>query len=331
MNQDNYRPCAPRLSQGDIVRAPIGQFVGLRDIADLAGLDSDGPALPYGDLGGIAMSVPRLRTPHTTVLRAWYLPAIVVTPDCDIDKDAEQILLAPIFPLRSYEEGTRHALRAGEYVSAFMLPAEPAMQTSDGTVFPFPESVVELGQTTTVAPSLTAAQRMVSLGETQIDRLHEAWIRFVALKEISSTGTVSAAVNQRIAKVAVVESSKKRHTVVLLLDNGSALVLYQEPRRKGPQVASIKVSKGEFTPREVCALIGSDLVLRFENDDARTWDITCGELSLPVRTLKAAGTTEVLIRCPDQPARTAILNTNKRTCKIHVEVASEMGQLSTST
>lgn len=331
MNLDNYCPCASRLSQGDIVRAPIGQFVGLRDIPDLAGLDSDGPALPYGDLGGIAMSVPRLRTPRTTVLRAWYLPAIVVTPDCDIDKDAEQILLAPIFPLTSYEESARHALRAGEYVSAFMLPAEPAMQASDDTVFPFPESVVELGQTTTVAPSLIAAQRMVSLSETQIDRLQEAWIRFVALKEISSTGTVSAAVNQRIAKVAVVGSSKKRHTVVLLLDSGSALVLYQEPRRKGPQVASIKVSRGEFTPREVRALVGSDLVLRFENGDARAWDIACEELDLSSRTLKAADTTEVLIRCPDQPAQAAILNANKRTCKIHVEVADEMGQLSTST
>ena len=230
MNLDNYRPCGARASQGDIVRAPIGMFSGFRDLDDLSILDQSGPALEYGDRQGIAVSIPRLRAPRATVLRAWYLPAVVVTPDCDIDKSGNQILLAPIYPTNWYDVDTQNGIRAGEYVSAFGLPAEPNMVAFDGSTFPFPYSVVELGQTTTVAPSLISRERIVTLSDSQLDRLHEAWVRFVALKELSSTGTIAAAVGKSITRVSVAESSRRRHTVVLTLDDGSVLVLYHQPR-----------------------------------------------------------------------------------------------------
>ncbi|MBI3980194.1 MAG: hypothetical protein HY331_18620 [Chloroflexi bacterium] len=72
---------------------------------------------------------------------------------------------------------------------------------------------------------------MVALSAAHVERLQAYWVRFIALREISSTGTVAAAVGKRVARVKTVESTKKRHTVVLSFEDDSVLVLYQEAIR----------------------------------------------------------------------------------------------------
>lgn len=92
------------------MRAPVGVFVPESALADPAMLDEEGAPLPFGDPRGIAVSLPRFSIgAASTVLRAWYWPAVVVSLDCDIDKQPGQVLLAPIMPLEAFSpEEPRH-------------------------------------------------------------------------------------------------------------------------------------------------------------------------------------------------------------------------------
>jgi hypothetical protein len=323
VNLENYEPCGARLAQGDIVRAPVGAFVAIGDLQDPSLLGAEGPPLNLGDPQGIAVSLPRLCLgPAEVVLRAWYLPAVVVSPDCAVDKRPTQLLVAPIAPLAAYPRAEQDGIRAGTFVAAFDLPAEPSLRLADGTIFSFPQAVVDLGRTVPVSPTLIEDQRMFSLGASHIDRLQETLVRYVALREISSTGTIAACVGKRVAQASTVESSKRRHTVVLTFEDDSSLVLYQEPRRAGDHLQSVAVRGGAFSPASIRAFIATNLVLRFENDDNRDWDISCPEVGVEARRVAAASTTEILVHCPEEPCDLMIVNTAKRNAALRVQVVA---------
>jgi hypothetical protein len=318
------RPGA-RLAQGDLVRAPSGIFAGAGSLASPSLLDASGPPLEAGDLRGIAVTIPRLRVnQRDVVLRAWYQPCVVVSPDCAIDKNPPQVLLAPILPLSALPDNQRDGVRSGTYLTALGLPADDALEFADGSVAPFPESYVDLQRIAPVAPDLIAAQRMVALSEVQTERLRAAWVRFVALREISSTGTIAAAQGKRVAKIRVVESSRKRHTVLITFEDSSMVVLYQEPRRTGPQLQEIRLREGQFSPQTVAAQVESDVVLRFENDDPQAWRISSSDHTLDKRRLEAGTTTDILIRCPGSPGEIVVTNVDRpdRTLRIEVQPAT---------
>ena len=243
MNPENYRPCGARLSQGDPVRAPVGVFARIDDIPDPSILGEDGPPIKLGDLRGAASIVPRLRVSKApVVLRAWYLLAVVISPDCDIDQGPAQVLIAPLMPLDAYSPGNQDAIKAGSLVAALDLPPDPDLRLADNSRTAFPHSVMSLRQVTPVAPGLIMSQRMVALSEHQIERLHNAWVRFVALRELSSTGTIATMVGKRVVDVSTVESSRRRHTVLLTLDDQSLVVVNQEPQRVAPHLQQIRVT-----------------------------------------------------------------------------------------
>ena len=75
---------------------------------------------------------------------------------------------------------------------------------------------------------------------------------------------------------------------------------------------------GQFSPARIQALAGSDLVLRLENDDPRDWHVACEYFDSPTKFLKAAGTTELLVRCPEKAAESVLINADKRTCRIEL-------------
>jgi len=318
MDPLNYVPPGPRLSQGDIVRAPIGVFARAADLADPAMVD-DAPAAPaYGDPRGIALHVPwrslsgTEETAAQLVLRAWHFPAVVVTPDCGIDKEPAQILVAPVLPLVAAAPVDRDGVRAGTFLMACHLPADPEMIFADGSDFAFPESYVDLTRTTALAPQLVLDQRMVALSEAQCDRFQEAWVRFVAGRELSSTGTVDAAAGKRVRTVDTLESSRRRHTVLFTFEDDSVIVLYQEPRRRGDHLQEVRVRNGAFDPPEVQAVAGSTIVLRFENNDRRDWNLACPALGLESCRIAAASTTPVLVRCPTAAGDLELVNRDKR-------------------
>jgi hypothetical protein len=314
MDESNYVPVAPRLSQGDIVRAPISVFARAADLADPAMLDAAPEPLAYGDPRGVALRVPWRAAPASVealALRAWHFPAVVVTPDCGIDKEPAQVLVAPVLPLAAAPPADRDGVRAGTFLMACHLPADPEMVFADGSTFAFPESYVDFTRTTAVAPGLVLDQRMVALSEAQCDHFQEAWVRFVAGREISSTGTVAAVVGKRVRAVDTLESSRRRHTVLVTFEDDSVVVLYQEPRRRGDHLQEVRVRGGAFEPAEVQALAGSNLVLRFENGDRRDWNVACPALGLASCRIAAAATTPVLVRCPEEPGALDLVNRDR--------------------
>lgn len=326
MNPENYRPCAARLSQGDLVRAPVGAFARIEDIPDPSLLGEDGPPIKLGNLRGAASIVPRLRVSKApVVLQAWYLLAVVISPDCDIDKGPAQVLITPLMPLDAYSPANQDAIKAGSLVAALDIPPDPDLRLADNSRTSFPHSVLSLRQATPVAPGLIMAQRMVALSESQIERLHNAWVRFVALREISSTGTIAAMVGKRVLDVSTVESSRRRHTVLLTLDDQSLVVVYQEPRRAAPHLQQIQVTKGAFSPKVVRALAGSELILQFENEDSREWFVTCPELGVESYRLTAAGTSRLPLRCPETPGEAVVVNSQKRASTLTVRYVAPPG------
>jgi hypothetical protein len=246
--------------------------------------------------------------------------ALVLTPDCGIAKLPAQVLVAPILPLSVLPTEQRDGIRDGTLLGAAHLAADPDLRFADGSRAPFPESYADLGRAMPAAPGLLLDQRMVALSDDRLARLQEAWVRYGTGREISSTGTISAARGKRVADVRVLESSARRHTVVLRFDDGSTLVLYQDPRRKGSHLESVTVRRGAFAPAEVTALAGTDLVLRVENEDAREWTIACPALELANRKLAAADTTHVRLVCPEMPLDAEVVNLDRRREVLRVRV-----------
>lgn len=326
MNPDNYVACGARLAQGDLVRAPAGLFVGASDLADASLLDHAGPPLAPGDPRGLAQTLPRLMIgTERVVVRAWYQPAVVVSPDCAIDKDPPQVLIAPVIPLATLPLSQQDGVRAGTYLTAIDLPADELLELLDGSRAPFPASYVDLQRIVPVSPRLLRDQRMVALSAEQIERLQAAWVRFVALRELSTTGTIAAAVGKRVTRVSVAESSKKRHTVILTFEDDSVAVLYQEPRRKGPHLQSVHLRDGVFSPSVLTALVGSDLVLRLENDDHRAWAVTTSDPVIGIHQLAPGTTTDVVIRCPDGAGEIVLRNRDRQEGSLRIQVIAPTG------
>ena len=103
------------------------------------------------------------------------------------------VIWEPILPLSALPENERSGVRARTYLTAYALPEDPRLDLADGTQAAWPDSYVDLHRTTAVSPHILRDARMMALSPDQIDRLHEAWVRFVALADISSTGTIAAA------------------------------------------------------------------------------------------------------------------------------------------
>lgn len=312
MDPSKYVPAGTRLAQGDIVRAPIGVFARAADLSDSA-LLTPGRTHLLADPAGIALPLPETQLAGAAlVLRAWYLPAVVVSPSCALEKAPPQVLVSPILPLLALPPRQQDGVRARTYLTAYALPADPALDLGDGSQAAWPESYVDLHRTTAVSPAILREARMVALAPDELDRLHEAWVRLVALAEISSTGTIAAAQGRRLLSARTVQTSSRRHTVLLTFDDGSLLVLYQDPRRQGTNVQSVHLGPGgAFDRAEVTALVDEHLILRFENDTQHDWGVTCPEMGIAPRMLPAGSTTDVLVQCPHEPGVAALRHTRR--------------------
>ncbi|MGH2457456.1 MAG: hypothetical protein ACRDIY_01150 [Chloroflexota bacterium] len=145
-------------------------------------------------------------------------------------------------------------------------------------------------------------------------------MRFVALRELSTSGTLVAAVGRRVERVRVAASSDRRHTAIVTFEGGFEVVVFQEPRRKGPHTQSVHVGAGAFEPEEVQTLVATDLFVRFENDDPTDWLLQSNRPDLVKNeVLAAAQTTDVFVRCPDDPTEVILQNKqNRRTLRLRV-------------
>jgi len=308
----NYQPLNARLSQGDVVLAPIAVLGTAQDFADPSDLQTAPHPLALGDDLGVTVILPRAGEPARgpVVLRAWYTPAIVVSADCVIGK-GQEVLVAPIYPSEDAAEGDRAGIRAGSFVAAMSLPGDPAITFPDGQVGPWPESYVDFNQTTAVTGILAAEDRLFMLARPQLERLHFALARFLIVRELSTRGTLAAAEGKVVEKVAVVSTTGRRHTVMLMFTDGSYLIAYQEPRQDAYVLESVTIKDGRFDRESVQALTGQRLVLRFENEDRRDWRVMAKAVGLAPQEVSAADTTHVEIICPDRPLEVDITNADR--------------------
>ena len=76
-----------------------------------------------GGLAGLRRAGRRADSP--VVVRAWYLPAMVVSADCAIAK-GDEVLVAPIYPLEDAVPEDRAGIRASSFVAAMALPSDAA-------------------------------------------------------------------------------------------------------------------------------------------------------------------------------------------------------------
>ena len=216
MDSASYQYLNARLSQGDIILAPV---VVLGTVADLGDAERprEGPRpLALGDDRGATVVLPRAgrRADSPVVVRAWYLPAMVVSADCAIAK-GDDVLVAPIYPLEDAVPEDRAGIRASSFVAAMALPSDAAISFPDGQVGPWPESYVDFNQITSITETLAAEDRLFTLARAQLERLHFALARFLIVRELSTRGTLAVAEGKLVQKVAVVSSSGSRMTTAV--------------------------------------------------------------------------------------------------------------------
>jgi hypothetical protein len=322
VDPDLWSPCGERFAQGDIILAPVGLFTAADFIEQPGLVDEAGEVLTLKDVQGLARTVPRLAIKGVpVVLRAWFMPAIVLSPDCSFDKDdAESMVIAGIWPIDAYAEGDRDGVRAGTSLNGFHLPQDKAVRFRDGSSKDWPEAVVDLASETSVNPSLVFDQRMIALSDSRLDLLQEALLRHYAGREISTTGTLEAVKGRTLIEVETLETSKRRHTVLLTFDEGTPVVLYQEPRKKAEALQSLRIKEGLFHRAAVAAKSGTNALLRIENEDARDWHLSCEELNLKAHLIARAATTTVLLR-DLPPGIFKFVNADKRQQTFDLEVA----------
>jgi hypothetical protein len=96
--------------------------------------------------------------------------ALLLTPDCEIDKENRRWLVCPIKPIADLAGKYQDHIRKNRVVSAFCLPAYPGF---------FPEGYADFNHITTLDPSLVKqAERVTSLNNTGRIGLYKQYIRW---------------------------------------------------------------------------------------------------------------------------------------------------------
>jgi hypothetical protein len=167
---------APRVSQGDVYGSCASLFVDSRPLTAVrrtsaptptARLFTEGSAAPPGGF--------RWDEAEYVVGRATLALGIMVTHDCELDKDDHFRTMALIRPWHALPPEAAESIRAGERLRFFHLPEAPPH---------LPESYVDFRRLTTVRGRvLNDGDRLLSMTEHGRAALREAFINFVTRAE----------------------------------------------------------------------------------------------------------------------------------------------------
>lgn len=192
-------------------------------------------------------------------------PAMVLSHDCEIDKDfneeverlvaeqevAEQEAMRQVSrdraldryitvaPLLSYGEiaGHKHAgIRSGQRIGYLPLPAIPRFGPAD--------FAIHLSRTATVERHLLrAGLKIASLAADSVKRLQYKIAEVFASRRLALLSQIESAVGHEIIEVRALKESRKKVTVALMLDDGTDLHVETKPAPPG-------VARGRLRPRE---------------------------------------------------------------------------------
>lgn len=234
------------LQQGDLVLAPLGRLAspGAPTPSRWAALEQERHVFPFE-------AEPELGPLESL---AGYAPAMVVTHDCQMDKEfleryrelraggapkrsaiakAEEdpdldrfIVVAPVIPATAFRAATK-AITEQRVIGLFGIPALPAAD--------LPASAVDLGYRATIDRHSIVA-RLAVLTEEARTALRYALARCDALRTPSIGFEIESAIGKRIRAVRAVASNPL--LVELDLADGSTLTLVQRPEpvdQEGPR------------------------------------------------------------------------------------------------
>lgn len=246
----------PLLSQGDIYLAPIA----------VAWSALSYPALPFTPSApmepGQTVYTPAWRqdgasaAPAVTLAASW-TPVLVISQDCEIDKEFNEtvdalvregvpeeeaearasampgldpyILVSPLLPYDEAELAPERweAVQAGRKIGYVPLPAMPAYE--DSAFF------VHLSRICTVERRLLSpAYKAASLAEFARGILRYKLAEALSSRNLSLVSRLEAAIGQRITDVRTLKVKRQDATVSLVLDDGSELQVGARADREVP-------------------------------------------------------------------------------------------------
>jgi hypothetical protein len=162
--EELYEPVPQQVSQGDILRVVPHSFLSpplskLRPIADNKYEIEPEPFSAFNEKQGE-------RVLATCKCRI----AILVTPDCEIDKPNRRWLVCPIKPISELSGSYQNVIRRNRVVAALFLPSYRDL---------FPDSYADFNQITTLEPAfIQQAEGIVSLSDLGRIALYKQYIRW---------------------------------------------------------------------------------------------------------------------------------------------------------
>jgi hypothetical protein len=161
---DLYEAIQPKVSQGDILRVAPHCFLSqpLTRLRPLGSRQYEMEVEPFSDFNE--------KTGEIVAATAKRRLALVLTPDCEIDKQNRRWLVCPIQPLSDLSKDYQDILKRNRVLSALYLP---------GHLNHFPDGYADFNQITTLEPDLIrAAERLLSLSDLGRIALYKQYVRW---------------------------------------------------------------------------------------------------------------------------------------------------------
>lgn len=266
--EGSYLPEAhEQLSQGDLYMVPTSMVWSHDSRPDALTAVSPRPprigtavlSLPWDPAGAREAGVP------AAVLETRWSPAMVLSHNCEIDKDfneevdrlvAEEGLdeeeaerqasrdwdldrYIVVAPLLSYGEIAAHkhaGIRSGQRIGYFPLPPIPGFGAA--------EFAVHLSRVATVERRLLrTGLKVASLAPDSVKRLQYKIAEVFASRRLTLLSEIEAAVGREIVEVRPLKESRKKVTVALRLDDGTDLQM--ETKSAAPSTAPERLRLSE--------------------------------------------------------------------------------------
>lgn len=190
----------------------------------------------------------------TPVLEARWGPVMVLSHDCEIDKEFNRevdrmvregiderraiedasadedldtrLVIAPVLPYDEFPEADHAGIRSGQRIGFLPLPPTD--------VFDGEETVVDLGRPSCVDRQLlTRFERLLSLAGPQVGVLRYKLSEAYSSRALAAISEIEALVGQTIVGVEALPRSSKKSSLIMHLEDGTATHLEIRKPREG--------------------------------------------------------------------------------------------------
>jgi hypothetical protein len=161
---DLYEAVPPQISQGDILRRVPHAYLPhpLTKLRSLGENKYEAEPEPFSEFNE--------KQGELVAANCKRRIALLLTPDCEIDKDNRRWLVCPIKPLADLSGKFQDSIKRNRVVSALFLPGHLEL---------FPDGYADFNQITTLEPAVVRqAERVVSLSDIGRIALYKQYVRW---------------------------------------------------------------------------------------------------------------------------------------------------------